>query len=138
MGKPIVTALAATAFPLALATGALLPAMLASGPGRAAPAATSNGQALFKVQCAACHGITPGKKGIGPSLAGASGRKAGAVPGFAYSPAMKKSNLKWDKANLDRLLADPRKTVPGTKMVYVGQKDPAKRSALVQYVLTLK
>lgn len=138
MSKPTLTWLAAGTVPLALAAAALLPAVLASGTSRAAPATAPNGQALFKVQCAACHAITPGKKGIGPSLAGVSGRKAGAVPGFAYSPALRKSNLKWDKANLDRFLADPRKTVPGTKMVYVGQKDSAKRSALVQYVLTLK
>jgi len=138
MSRPTLTWLAASAAPLALAAAALLPSMLASVPSRAAPAAAPNGQALYKVQCAACHAITPGKKGVGPSLAGVSGRKAGSVPGFAYSPAMKKSNLKWDKANLDRFLADPRKTVPGTKMAYAGQKDSAKRSALVQYVLTLK
>lgn len=138
MSKPSLTWLAASGVPLVLAAAALLPAMLASGTGRAAPPAAANGQALYKTQCAACHATTPGKKGIGPSLAGVPGRKAGAVAGFAYSPAMKKSNLKWDKANLDRFLADPRKTVPGTKMVYAGQKDAAKRSALVQYVLTLK
>lgn len=137
MSKPTLTWPAASTVTLALTAAALLPAMLASGTSRAAPPAP-NGQALYKVQCAACHAITPGKNGIGPSLAGVSGRKAGSAPGFAYSPAMKKSNLKWDKANLDRFLADPRKTVPGTKMVYAGQKDAAKRSALVQYVLTLK
>lgn len=138
-GSPTMRSLAAAGVPLALGSAALLSLALASGPGRAAPPAPPNGQALFKAQCAVCHSTTnPGKKLMGPTLAGVSGRKAAMVPGFAYSPAMKGAKLKWDKATLDRYLADPRRTVPGTKMVYGGVKDPAKRAAIVQYVLTLK
>lgn len=135
MNIPTPTRPRAGAMPFALAAAALLAAALTSGTARAAPPA-ANGEALFKMQCAACHATTAGKNGIGPSLAGLSGRKAGSAPGFAYSPAMKKSNLKWDKTSLDRFLTDPRKTVPGTKMIYAGQKDSAKRSALVRYLLT--
>lgn len=138
MTKPISSSLAATAFPIGLAAALIVPATIATGPGRAAPTAGVNGQTLYKVQCAACHSTAPGKSLLGPSLAGTSGRKAGRLPGFAFSPAMKNSNLKWDKATLERFLANPRKTVPRTTMVYAGEKDAAKRSALVQYVLTLK
>lgn len=104
---------------------------------QAAPPAP-NGQALFKTQCAACHATVAGKKSLGPSMAGIANRQAGTVPGFAYSPAMKNSKLKWDRKSLDRYLANPRTTVPGTKMMFAGQKDAAKRSALVQYLLSLK
>ncbi len=121
--------------PLTIAAAVILPIALAPSARGAPPA---NGQALYKAQCAVCHSTTPGRNMLGPSLAGVANRKAGSVTGFAYSPAMKKSNLKWDKATLDRFLADPRKTVPGTKMVYFGQKDAAKRSALVAYLSTLR
>lgn len=120
---------------LAIAAALILPIVLAPSARGASPA---NGQTLYKAQCAVCHSTTSGRNMLGPSLAGIANRKAGSVAGFAYSPAMKKSNLKWGKATLDRYLADPRKTVPGTKMVYAGQKDAAKRSALVAYLMTLK
>lgn len=112
---------------------ALLPATVLA----AAPAAP-NGQALFKTQCAMCHSTVPARNMLGPSLAGVANRKAGSAPGFAYSPAMKSAKLKWDRTTLDRFLAEPKKTVPGTKMVYAGQKDAAKRAALVSYLGTLK
>lgn len=123
--------------PFAIAAAALVPMALAPAASSAAPA-PANGQVLYKAQCAMCHSTVAGKKGVGPSLAGIANKRAGSLPGFAYSPAMKSSKLKWDKATLDRYLADPRKTVPGTKMIYAGQKDAGKRAALVAYLITLK
>ncbi|MET0270789.1 MAG: c-type cytochrome, partial [Sphingomonas sp.] len=40
-------------------------------------------------RCMACHATVAGRNGLGPSLAGVVGRKAAALPSFAYSPAMK-------------------------------------------------
>ena len=34
-------------------------------------------------------------------------------------------------------VAAPAQTVPGTRMFYAGQKDPAKRAALIAYLKTL-
>lgn len=100
-------------------------------PAEAAPAPASF------VQCKTCHSVEPGRNGIGPSLAGIHGRKAGTVPGYAYSTAMKMSGLTWDDSTLDRFLEAPRNTVPGTKMVYAGQGDPAKRAELIAYLKNL-
>jgi cytochrome c len=47
------------------------------------------------------HTLEDGKNKIGPSLAGVVGRKAGSVPGFAYSAANKNSGDTWDEATLD-------------------------------------
>ncbi len=69
---------------------------------------------------------------------GVAGTKAGELPGFAFSPAMKKSGLVWNKANLINFITDPRKTVPGTKMAYPGQKNAAVAAAIADYVLSLK
>ena len=88
-------------------------------------------------QCAACHSTERGEHGIGPSLAGVFGRRAGTAAGFEFSQAMKDSGLTWNQANLDRYLADPRGVVPGTTMAYNGIKDAAQRQAVINYLKTL-
>jgi cytochrome c2 len=88
-------------------------------------------------QCAACHSTERGEHGIGPSLAGVFGRRAGTVAGFTFSEAMKDSGLTWNQANLDRYLTDPRGVVPGTTMTYNGVKDAAQRQAVINYLKTL-
>lgn len=98
----------------------------------AAPAVVAE-PAAFAV-CKACHAVEPGRNGIGPSLAGIWGEKAGAVPGFEFSDAMKASGLTWNQGNLDKYLADPRGTVPGTKMAFGGVKDAAKRQEIIDYI----
>jgi cytochrome c2 len=88
-------------------------------------------------QCAACHSTAPGKTIIGPSLAGVYGHKAGQVPGFQFSDAMKNSGLVLDAAGLDKFLEDPKGTVPGTIMALNGIKDDAQRKAIIDYMKTL-
>ena len=66
------------------------------------------------------------------------GRKAGSLPGFDYSTAMKASGKVWDEAALDSFLTSPMAAVPGTRMTYMGQSDPAKRKAVIEYLKTLK
>ena len=92
------------------------------------------GETLFKKNCAICHTLEAGKSKIGPSLAGVVGRKAGSVPGFAYSAANKNSGDIWDAQTLDTYLADPRKFMPGTKMVFAGLKNLQDRKALIEYL----
>ena len=103
----------------------------------ASTAGTGGKPAAF-AQCAACHSVEPGKNGVGPTLAGLVGRKAGTQAGFAYSEANKNSGLTWDEQTLDTYLTNPMKLVPGTKMVYAGMGDPADRKALIDYLKTLK
>ncbi len=88
--------------------------------------------------CAECHSVSAGQNGIGPSLAGVFGRKAGSLPDFDYSAAMKASGKNWDEAALDSFLTHPMAAVPGTRMSYMGQSDPAKRKAVIDYLKTLK
>jgi cytochrome c len=87
--------------------------------------------------CAACHSVTQGATGVGPSLFGVVGRKAGSAPGFNYSQAMKDSNLTWTEKTLDAYVANPQKAMPGNHMPYPGMPDAKLRSALIAYLETL-
>ena len=95
------------------------------------------GQKAFKQQCGLCHDTSAGKNRVGPSLFGLVGRKSGAVDGFHYSDANKNSGLTWDQATLDKYLADPRGTVPGTTMTYAGVKNEEQRRDIIAYLATL-
>jgi nitrite reductase (NO-forming) len=92
------------------------------------------GRQVFR-KCQACHSLQPGKNGVGPSLAGIVGEKAGAVPGYNFSSAMKASNLTWDVATLDAYLTDPQKVVPGNKMPFPGLKTENERKSLIAFLV---
>lgn len=110
----------------------------AADAGSSAAVAAADPRPPAFVQCKVCHAVTAGTNGVGPSLSGVVGRKAGTVPGFAYSDAMKGSGLTWDEATLDPYLTAPMKVVPGTKMTYAGQPDAAMRKEVIEYLKTLK
>jgi cytochrome c len=116
-------------FPLMLA--ALLSASAASA------VAAPSGQAVFEQRCSVCHSLQPAPGKMGPPLAGVAGRKAGTAPGYAYSNAMKTSNITWTPDQLDAFIKAPGKTVPGTKML-LGAPDAEQRAAVIQYLSSLK
>ena len=94
----------------------------------------ARGKAVF-LQCRACHSLNEGQNGVGPSLHGLIGRKAGTAPDFAYSPFMKRSGITWTAAALKEYLPDPQAKVPGTKMTFLGIKDPQQLDDLIAYLL---
>ncbi len=104
----------------------------------AAATADTPAKPIAFAPCATCHSVNAGQNGIGPSLAGVFGRKAGSLPNFDYSAAMKASGKVWDETTLDNFLTSPMAAVPGTRMTYMGQSDPAKRKAVIDYLKTLK
>jgi cytochrome c len=106
----------------------------------AAPATAQTmtaGQQAFAA-CSACHSVKPGEKRMGPNLFGVFGRKAGSMPGYAYSPAFAKLGNKWTAGELDQYLKSPQKTVPGTKMFFGGIADDTRRRAVIAYLASLK
>jgi cytochrome c len=89
------------------------------------------GEAIYE-RCAACHSLAHDR--AGPRHCGLLGRRAGSVPGFEYSEAMKRSRIVWNAASLDRFLANPVAVVPGTSMGYAGIPDRKERADLVAYL----
>ena len=99
--------------------------------GHAAAPDAKRGEEIYS-RCLACHALAYDR--TGPRHCGLFGRRAGSVPGFAYSDAMKRSGIVWSKKTLDRFIADPLKTVPGTAMGYAGVKDAKERADLIAYL----
>jgi cytochrome c len=91
------------------------------------------GEVVFK-QCAACHSLDPDTIKTGPSLAGLFGRKAGTVEDFNYSDANKNSGIVWDETILRKYLPNPQTVVPGTKMAFMGLKDPQQVEDVIAYL----
>jgi cytochrome c len=63
------------------------------------------------------------------------GRKAGTIPGYAYSEAMSGSGLRWSAAELRRYLAAPGAVVPGGKMKFRDRLADQELEDLVAFLL---
>jgi cytochrome c len=85
--------------------------------------------------CMGCHSLDDND--VGPLHRGVVGRKAGSVPDYAYSAALKASGIVWDPASLDRWLTNPQKLVPGAKMYY-SVADAQSRADIIAYLATQK
>ncbi|HZV19004.1 MAG TPA: c-type cytochrome [Sphingobium sp.] len=83
-------------------------------PGRVGDARA--GATAYDASCGGCHSLDANR--VGPAHRAVVGRKAGTVPGYTYSPALKKAKIVWTAATLDAWLSDPQKMVPGTRMAF--------------------
>lgn len=95
----------------------------------------ANGKMVF-AQCRTCHVTDAGVNKTGPSLNGLIGRKAGSVPGFAYSAANSGSGITWTKEKLFQYLEKPQRVIPQTKMIFAGLPDAQKRADVIAYLET--
>jgi cytochrome c len=88
-------------------------------------------------KCSQCHQVGPtAQNATGPILNGIVGQKAGVVPGYNFSDAMKNSGITWDEANLAAYLKSPRKVVPGNKMSFVGLPKDQDIADVIAYLET--
>ena len=113
-------------------------ALCAAAPAGARPDARSDamsdvvrGEQLY-ARCMACHALAVDR--VGPHHCGLFGRRAGSVPGFDYSIAMKRSRIVWNDKTLERFLTQPLRMVPGSTMTYDGVADPKDRADLIGYL----
>ncbi|WP_448204122.1 c-type cytochrome [Azospirillum sp. sgz302134] len=128
-----VTRFAIVAAAALLASGAAL----AQGGPQPKTAEEAAGKQVFH-QCAACHSLDSSKNAFGPSLYNVVGRKAGSIPRFDYSEALKTSNITWTEDNLRQWIAGNDKFVPGTRMRHVAITDRAEQDYLIAFLKSLK
>lgn len=89
------------------------------------------GQTLYQNSCASCHSID--YNGVGPAHKGLFVRKAGSLPDYAYSQALKSSSIVWTPDTVDKWLRNPEQLIPGQKMGFMvpSAKD---RADLIAYL----
>ena len=94
-------------------------------------AGSDDGQLVFNNACRTCHTLREGDNRLGPNLHKIIGRRAGSLPNYGYSDAMKGADLVWDKATLDRFITNPDQVVSGNKMKPFGGLASAEERAKI-------
>ena len=91
--------------------------VLAAGPAAAGGLAgdADRGAQVYQA-CQDCHSLD--QNDVGPRHRGVYGRKAGSLPDYAYSAALKSANIVWNEETLDKWLTDPQGLAPGAKMFF--------------------
>jgi cytochrome c len=92
------------------------------------------GKSVFAKRCSGCHAMDADKEG--PRLRGVLGRKAGAVPGFQYSEALRISGIVWNESLLSKWLENTQSVVKNNDMEFrVANAD--ERQAVIAYLKSL-
>ena len=93
------------------------------------------GEKTFMRKCSSCHDHEKrGGHGKGPHLWNLFGRKAGEIPGFEFSEAMKSSGHQWDFATLNYYLTNTERAVPGRTMDFRGIRRDKERARLLMFL----
>jgi len=92
-------------------------------------------QQVFNNACRTCHTIKEGDNRQGPNLYKIIGRKAGSLPDYSYSSAMKGADFVWDEEKLGHFIASPDEVVPGNNMKpYSGLAATDDRTKVIAYL----
>ena len=108
---------------------------LSALPQKSQGAEDTSGQQAFNNACRTCHIVREGDNRLGPNLHKLIGRKAGSLPEYAFSSAMKEAGFVWDEEKLDRFMANPDEVVPGNNMKpYGGLSSSEDRKKIIAFL----
>ena len=86
-------------------------------------------------KCAICHlHDNSGKHSTGPNLFNVVDSKVGSKSGYPYSHALSKYFDYWTSDALNRFLANPTSSAPGTTMAFAGLKKAEDREAVICFL----
>jgi len=79
--------------------------------------------------------VKEGDNRLGPNLHKIVGRKAGSLPDYAFSTAMKGTDFVWNEEKLDQFIANPDQVVPGNNMKpYGGLSSSDDRKKIIAFL----
>ena len=88
------------------------------------------GETLYQA-CTDCHSLD--SNDVGPRHRGVFGRKAGSLPDYRYSEALKSADITWNEETLDKWLTDPQAYIPGVRMAF-HLDSPQDRADVIAYL----
>ena len=91
----------------------------------------TDGKRLFEKRCGGCHALDQDQ--TGPRLRTVYGRRAGSVPSFRYSAALKSAKFTWNDVLLDKWLTDPDSLIPENEMDFSVPK-AEERAAIIRFL----
>ena len=92
------------------------------------------GEEVFLTRCAKCHSLTRGQPSTAPDLTGVVGRRAGALKGYRYTPALRHAHFVWTPQKLDEWLTEPHYAAPETEMAFTGLKSAQDRADVIEFL----
>lgn len=102
-----------------------------------AKADVNKGAKLVK-KCVMCHDFTKGGPNkIGPNMWNIVNNKKGHIDGFAYSKGLLEKGGTWTYEDLYHMINRPKSFIPGTKMNFIGFKNPEDVADVIAYLNTL-
>jgi cytochrome c len=120
---------------------AVLCAAILSQPNASQAQNLAEDRKLFETTCTPCHnydkGGEPDMYGLTLNLYGVVGRKSASVAGFQYSEDLRKADVVWDEAIIDKFITAPKKLFPGTRMELSGVEDVKTRTSIIRYLRSL-
>jgi cytochrome c len=117
-------------------TGEQIGSVVAGGPTDPLAAYVGDPGAQVFRACVACHTLRPDEGNrAGPTLAGLMGRRIATLPGYSFSPALKKLDIVWTSETVAKLFElGPAIFTPGTKMPEQTINSAEDRLALVKFL----